>query len=32
MSLVFPVANGYGLNVSMIDMVKDIQSELENYK
>ena len=31
-ALVFPVANGYGLNVSMIDMVKDIQSELENYK
>ena len=31
-ALVFPVANGYGLNVSMTDMVKDIQSELENYK
>ena len=31
-ALVFPVANGYGLNVSMSDMVKDIQSELENYK
>lgn len=31
-ALVFPVVNGYGLNVSMIDMVKDIQSELENYK
>ena len=31
-ALVFPVANGYGMNVSMIDMVKDIQSELENYK
>jgi len=31
-ALVFPVANDYGLNVSMTDMVKDIQSELENYK
>lgn len=31
-ALVFPVANGYGLNVSMTDMVKDFQSELENYK
>lgn len=31
-ALVFPVANGYGLNVSMTDMVKDIQSESENYK
>ena len=31
-ALVFPVANGYGLNVSMIDIIKDIQSELENYK
>ena len=31
-ALVFPVANGYGLNVSMTDMVKEIQSELENYK
>ena len=31
-ALVFPVANGDGLNVSMTDMVKDIQSELENYK
>ena len=31
-ALVFPVANGYGLNVSMTDMVKDIQNELENYK
>ena len=31
-ALVFPVANAYGLNVSMTDMVKDIQSESENYK
>jgi len=31
-ALVFPVANGYGLDVSMTDMVKDIQSESENYK
>ena len=31
-ALVFLVANGYGLNVSMTDIVKDIQSELENYK
>ncbi|MBF1385107.1 DUF2750 domain-containing protein [Prevotella aurantiaca] len=31
-ALIFPVADGYGLNVSMEDMVKDIQSELENYK
>lgn len=31
-ALIFPVADGYGLNVSMEDMVKDIQTELENYK
>jgi hypothetical protein len=32
MALVFPVANGYGLKVTMKKLLNDINEELENYK
>ena len=31
-ALVFPVANGYGLKVTMKKLINDINEELENYK
>lgn len=30
-ALVFPVANGYGLNVSLSQLKKDLEEELGNY-
>ncbi|MBB1537743.1 MAG: DUF2750 domain-containing protein [Prevotella sp.] len=32
MALVFPVANAYGLKVTMKKLINDINEELENYK
>lgn len=32
MALVFPVANGYGLKVTMKKLINDINEELGNYK
>ena len=31
-ALIFPVPNGFGLNVSISKLIEDINEELENYK
>ena len=31
-ALIFPVPNGFGLNVSVSKLIEDINKELENYK